>query len=270
MAAQKTKDMIPHHHEDWDEIWGKDDVPDWDYLSQIILVALKNEISDIEGKGILEAGSGTGRISLRLARKGAAVSLLDNSARAINFSKWLFEKSSEKPNIVCASIDAMPYVSNTFDVVWNAGVVEHFVGKEQEKILSEMIRVCKSGGLIITINPYAKSILHSFGRFIIEKLGRYPFGDEVPVTTLKDKSDALGCELKKDEYSIGFIALWVGMFKRLTLLPLGKIFKLPLLAFNKTFCWVDSSFLGKILRRTDLFTSRLFGGYLLVTVFKKR
>lgn len=31
------------HHENWDEIWSKDDVPDWDYLSQVILSVLKNE-----------------------------------------------------------------------------------------------------------------------------------------------------------------------------------------------------------------------------------
>ena len=68
---------------------------------------------------------------------------------------------------------------------------------------------------------------------------------------------------------MGFIVLWVGMFKRLTLLPMGKIFKLPLSIFNKVFCYLDSSLLDKILRKTDLFTSKLLGGYLLVTVFRK-
>jgi len=258
------------HHEYWDEIWSKDDVPDWDYLSQVILNVLKNEIGDVKDKRILEAGSGSGRISLGLAKGNAAVSLLDNSMNAINFSKDLFEKSGERPNIVCAPIHAMPYGDDTFDVVWNAGVIEHFTGKEQEEVLSEMVRVCKKGGLVVTINPYAKSILHTFGRFVMEKMGRYPFGDEVPVTTLKDKSDILGCGLKKEEYSIGFVVLWVGMFKRLTLLPMGKVFKFPLSILNKTFCCIDSSPFGKILRKLDLFTSKLFGGYLLVSIFKKR
>lgn len=228
------------------------------------------KIGNIKDKRILEAGSGSGRISLRLAKENAVVSLLDNSAHAINFSKDLFEKAGERLNIACASIHAMPYNNETFDVVWNAGVIEHFVGKEQKEVLREMARVCKKGGLIITINPYAKSILHSFGKFIIEKMKRYPFGDEVPVTTLKGISDTLGCELKKDEYSIGFIVLWVGMFKRLTLLPMGKVFKLPLSILNEVFCYLDSSFFGQILKKIDRFASKLFGEYLLVTIFKKR
>lgn len=257
-------------HEDWDKIWGSDRVPDWDYLSQVILRILEDEAGPINGKAMLEAGSGTGRISLRLARAGAAATLLDNSARAIDFSSTLFARDGRKAVITCASIDAMPYAADSFDVVWNAGVVEHFIGGEQDRVLKEMARVCRRGGLIVTINPYAKSILHSFGKFVIERMGRYPFGDEVPIITLKDKGGILGCELKKREYSAGFIVLWVGMFKRLTLLPAGKIFRPLERSLNAIACFIDSSFCGKVLRRVDLILSRLFGGYLLVTVFKKR
>lgn len=270
MPVEKTEVVTATHHEDWDKIWGSDNVPDWDYLSQVILQVLKDEAGALAGRTILEAGSGTGRISLRLAKAGAMVSLLDNSAKAIAFSKDLFALAGKEPNITCASIESMPYADDAFDVVWNAGVVEHFVGKEQDRVLLEMARVCKRGSVIITINPYAKSVLHSFGRFVIEKMGRYPFGDEVPVASLKEKAEILGCKLKKDEYSIGFIVLWVGMFKRLMLLPMGAIFKPVSFAFNKLFCYLDASAFGKILRKTDLALSRAFGGYLLVTIFEKR
>ena len=257
-------------HENWDEIWDTDNTPDWDYLSQVIFMVLKNEIGAVENKKILEAGSGSGRISLRLAKENANVHLLDNSINAIDFSRNIFKNANKVCNITNASIQAMPYSDDSFDIVWNAGVIEHFVNKEQEDVLLEMVRVCKKGGLIITINPYAKSILHEFGRFVIEKMGKYPFTDEVPIKTLKDKAHALGCDLNKEEYSIGFIVLWVGMFKRLTLLPMGKIFKIPLFILNKIFCYLDSSFLGRALRALDRFTSKIFGGYLLVTIFKKQ
>lgn len=255
---------------DWNEVWGGRNIAKWDYLSQVIYVVLKSEIGNLEDKIILEAGSGSGRISLRLTKEKARAYLLDNSLGAIRLSKKIFVNAAEKLNIVCASIYQIPYPNRTFDIVWNAGVIEHFIGEEQGLALREMMRVCRRGGLVITINPYANSILHTFGKFIIEKLVRYPFGREIPIRTLKDKISVLDCELKKEEYSIGFILLWVGMFKRLALLPMGNVFYPFLSILNKTFCYFDESFLGSILRKIDLFLSKLFGGYLLVSIFKKR
>lgn len=254
----------------WDEVWNKRDIPKWDYLSQVILFILKNEIGNLKDKSILEAGSGSGRISLRLAKAKAKAYLLDNSLAAINLSKKIFMNSNERLNVVCASISQMPYPDRTFDIIWNAGVIEHFVGEEQDLVLKEMVRICKTGGLVITINPNANSILHSCGKFIIEKLVKYPFGKEIPIRSLKDKISILGCEFKKEEYSIGFIVLWVGIFKRLALLPMGNIFSPALDILNKTFCYLDESSFGGILRKIDLFLSKLFGGYLLVSIFQKQ
>ena len=257
-------------HSDWKQVWRSNSkIPAWDYLSQVILSVLESEICSFQNKNILEAGSGTGRISLRLAKKGAKVYLMDNELEAITFSGRVFDKAKMPAFFTLASILDMPYASNSFDIVWNAGVIEHFTGDVQKTSVKEMLRVCKKEGLVVTLNPYAKSLLHSIGKFIIERIADYPFADEVPVTTLSVYAPELGCRLKKSEFSVGFIVFIPGMFKRLSLLPVGFIFNPLLEVCNKLFCLLDNSFLRKPLRRIDLWLSRIFGGYLLVTVFEK-
>jgi ubiquinone/menaquinone biosynthesis C-methylase UbiE len=41
------------------------------------------------------------------------------------------------------NIFEMPFKSESFDFVWNIGVIEHYDLKNIESILKEMIRVCK-------------------------------------------------------------------------------------------------------------------------------
>jgi len=256
-------------HSDWKQIWGDKKIPAWDYLSQVILSVLESEICDFHDKKILEAGSGTGRISLRLAKKGAKVYLMDEEPEAIAFSRKIFNEEKIPVSLSLSSILDMPYANGTFDIVWNAGVIEHFTGEVQKSSVREMLRVCRNGGLVVTLNPYAKSFLHSIGRFIIEKMTDYPFKDEVPVATLSVYAPELGCRPKKSEFSVGFIVFIAGMFKRLSLLPAGFIFNPIFEGCNRLFCLLDNSFLRRPLRKIDLWLSRFFGGYLLVTVFEK-
>ena len=60
----------------WDAIWSGDVSYEWDSLSGLIFNVIEKEAKDINGLNILEAGSGTGRISMRLAQRGANVTLL--------------------------------------------------------------------------------------------------------------------------------------------------------------------------------------------------
>ena len=250
----------------WDKVWQTKDIPEWDYLSQIILEILLQEGGCIAEKRVLEAGSGSGRISSKLAALGAEVTLLDISSNALKLAQKMYAKNQLPGNFVMASIFEMPLIAGYFDIVWNAGVIEHYLAQEQVDILKEIGRVVNKKGTIITLNPYAKSTLHSIGKAIIERLVEYPFGREIPVISLEDWALKSNLNLTKAEYSVGFILLFIGAFKRLSLLPGGIIFGPILRVLNKLFCRLHESSFGRLVSSIDLRLSELFGGYLLVSV----
>jgi len=57
--------------------------------------------------------------------------------------------------IVCADARDLPFESELFDLVYSAGLVEHYANKEN--MLNEMVRVCKHQGKIIATVP---NLLH--------------------------------------------------------------------------------------------------------------
>jgi ubiquinone/menaquinone biosynthesis C-methylase UbiE len=136
----------------------------------------------IRGKTILETGSGTGRISLRLAREGAEVLLLDISRDIIKFSKKIFKDSRSEGVFIVGDIFHLPFRSNTLDIVWNSGVLEHYTRTEQRKVFDEAMRVLKIGGSLIIIVPNSEALIYNLFRKLDVKLRRWRFGYEEPIS----------------------------------------------------------------------------------------
>ncbi|MCM2531962.1 class I SAM-dependent methyltransferase [Neobacillus pocheonensis] len=188
----------------WDNLWAEKEFSDWDSSSQNIYDSIIKEAGKLEGKKILEAGSGTGRISLRFAMEGADVTLLDFSEIAIEQSKERFNKRNLKAEFITCDIMNMKDIpDNTYDVVWNAGVLEHFDKNQLCSSITEMKRILKPDGILITINPNAKCLLYRIGKWYMEKTNQWSYGQELPIYTLKEIGEELGLSLL-DEYSIGF------------------------------------------------------------------
>jgi len=188
----------------WDEIWSKGVQYSWDDLSEQIYRCLLEECGNFTGKTIIEAGSGTGRISLRLAVEGGEVILVDYSEGALNNSKKFFLDNKQSAQFLLADIMKMPLNKEIADLTWNAGVLEHFSFSEQVQALEEMKRVTKKEGMVITLNPNAACLPYRTGKYIAEQNGSWPYGIEVPVGTLVSAATKAGLKLLR-EYSIGFI-----------------------------------------------------------------
>lgn len=187
----------------WEGIWKKGIVEEWGTLHQLTFEILVNEVDSFKNKKILEAGSGTGRISLRLAENGAKVSLLDVSKSAIEISRRIFREHNMDAEFTAASIFRMPFKDDTFTIVWNQGVLEHFSREKQIKALMEMRRVVKKGGLIITINPYSRSIFYRIGKWVAKRRGIWEYGYEKPIRTLRKHFEIAKLRYKR-EYTYGF------------------------------------------------------------------
>lgn len=187
----------------WDNLWESTVLPVWDEMSEELLKVLLHEMPDMTGKQVLECGCGTGRVSMRLVRFGASVTLLDKSAAALKLASRFSQQQRLSVELVEGDIFSMPFSDSRFDLVWNAGVLEHFERAEQVKILKEMKRVCKPDGLVIVVVPYAGNPLYRVAKWWKEKTGRWVFGKEKPVMTLVDILESAGLQARR-EYTADF------------------------------------------------------------------
>jgi len=188
----------------WDRLWSGQVSYAWDSLSQVIFETICGSLGDVQGKKILEAGSGTGKISLHLAMAGAQVTLVDYSEKALENSQVAFEQAKCKGIFVLSDIRRLQATGHQYDLTWNAGVIEHFTFDEKVTILTEMARATKKGGTIHVLTPYSKCLPYRIGKAFAEQQGTWMYGVEEPVTTLKDEFAYSGIKLLK-ETDIGFV-----------------------------------------------------------------
>jgi ubiquinone/menaquinone biosynthesis C-methylase UbiE len=122
-------------------------------------------IGKVRGKKILDAGCGSGRYSIQLAKKGAEVHGIDISKGMLRAARKNGKRLGIKYQI--ASMLRIPYSDNVFDVVISNLAIDHV--NDYKKALSEMLRVCKPNGFIVisTMHPdlmAKKKLIVPFGQ----------------------------------------------------------------------------------------------------------
>ncbi len=176
-----------------------------DVIYRTVRDILQSEIPDSSGQHILEAGSGTGLVSLDLAIAGAHVLLLDLSSEALELSRSFFASEGLEPSMVQASILALPFKDVVFDVTWSAGVIEHFHEDEQIAIVKEMARVTKPKGKIILIAPSSQATTYLKAKRYADARSAWQPGHEIPITSFKQLAEKSGVHLDR-EYRTGRLA----------------------------------------------------------------
>ncbi|MCC6019083.1 MAG: class I SAM-dependent methyltransferase [Candidatus Verstraetearchaeota archaeon] len=157
-------------------------IPLWDELSELVYFLLRLFIPTLRNKVIIETGSGTGRISLRLAKCGGKVILLDISRNAIMYSKKLAREMNIDCDFIVGSIFYLPLREYSIDVVWSSGVLEHYEFNEQQKSINEALRVLKQNGRLIVIVPNRKAVIYNTFRVVAVKTARWKLGYEEPLS----------------------------------------------------------------------------------------
>ena len=117
------------------------------------------KISRLKGGKILDVGMGDcGCMALFLARRGFYVTGIDHSSWAVHKSREEAEKSKLKGTFQAkrAKGENIPFGDKSFDAVFSYHSLHHM--KNIEKVINEMIRVCREHGLIVI------SDLHTRGR----------------------------------------------------------------------------------------------------------
>lgn len=102
---------------------------------------------EIEGKLLLDVGTGDGAYSLEAARRGARVTALDRSPEMIEAAQTRALSSEPAITTLLGDAEALPFADETFDVVM-AITTLCFVAN-QELAIREMVRVLRGGGRIV-------------------------------------------------------------------------------------------------------------------------
>lgn len=131
---------------------------------------LKANLGDGQGKRVLEAGCGSGKISIKSARElDCHIFLLDYSRDALLISRNLLEASQRhdkrkyKAYFIQADIKFLPFKDSVFDLVFNEGVIEHWDDNSlRHKILKQMADVAKNKSKILVWVPNKVCIFNKF------------------------------------------------------------------------------------------------------------
>lgn len=121
-------------------------------------IALIKKFSlEVREKKLLEVGSGFGNFIV-VARKEYGIDAYgiepsgDGFDNSLILAKNVLLDNELSPDIIVdAKGEALPFVDNLFDICYSSNVLEHV--DDPKKVLSEMIRVTKPGGIIQVVVP---------------------------------------------------------------------------------------------------------------------
>ncbi len=138
------------------------------------------------GSKVLEGGCGSAKFAFALAMRGFDVTAMDYSNHIVaNVEAMLASVKKErdiKLTPAKGDLTSMDYSDGSFDVVYNEGVVEHWLDRgERVQVIEEMVRVTKKGGYVVIFVPNGRHPLYSMWMRL-----RCPYFLDAPPMTLYD------------------------------------------------------------------------------------
>ena len=107
-----------------------------------------------KGGSLLDLGCGTGQSSMLLNSRGFDVTGVDGSERFIAMAK----KDRQSDKYICCQAESLPFAAQSFYCVASYNVIEHLI--EPLKVVREVYRVLRPGGIFIIHSPNLLSIQH--------------------------------------------------------------------------------------------------------------
>jgi len=209
LEGRKQRVDVFNEREKWDAYYADLPLYETDPATAAFNSEFVNAIKEIipEGSRVLEAGCGGGSQSLALAREGSfAVSLLDFATGPLRHAERLFEHAGVIAEFL--QEDVFRPGEPKFDLVFNAGVLEHYSLEEQARFLHGMASRTKRYVLVLIPNRAC----YWYWLWRLQRTGDegWPFGREIPQITLQDAFEAaglnyLGEAFLGEDWTSGFI-----------------------------------------------------------------
>lgn len=134
------------HDSEYQRMFEAEDGLWWYVALRELLEAEVKRFQDSRGGGaltLLDAGCGTGANLQMLARFGRAFGL-DLSPIALGLAR-----KRRLPHLVRASVECLPFASQSFDLVLLADVIYHAWVRDEQALLKELRRVLRPGGVLL-------------------------------------------------------------------------------------------------------------------------
>ncbi|MEZ5355001.1 MAG: glycosyltransferase [Bryobacteraceae bacterium] len=184
-AAEKAK---------WDDFYRDLPLVDPDPETEVFnrrFVTLVDELLPGGGK-VLEAGSGAGWQSLALSQTGRFdVTLLDFSPLALDYARRAFAAAGAQARFEPGDLAESAHPE--YDLVFNAGVFEHYSLDEQARLLRGM--ASRSRNYVMVLVPNRRCYWYWVWRGHMASSGQWPWGRETPLADLGEVFAAAGLQL---------------------------------------------------------------------------
>jgi ubiquinone/menaquinone biosynthesis C-methylase UbiE/uncharacterized protein YbaR (Trm112 family) len=141
--------QIEYFEHDMNDMFNQYELEEWqkNYLKSFL-----NNCSGLKNKLVLDCGTGSGYMSIELAKLGVSVIACDLTLKNLIKLKKIAHNLNllNKIIFICCSAEELPFKNNIFDYLISNAVLEHLL-KEREAI-AEINRVCKNTSeLMITV-----------------------------------------------------------------------------------------------------------------------
>jgi ubiquinone/menaquinone biosynthesis C-methylase UbiE len=115
------------------------------------------------GLSLLEIGVGVGTDHVQFARSGADLSGVDLTERSVELVRQRLALEGLWSRLQVADAEALPFASDSFDVVYSWGVLHHT--PDTARAMSEAVRVLRPGGRLCVM-VYARHAWVSYGLWL--------------------------------------------------------------------------------------------------------
>jgi SAM-dependent methyltransferase len=133
----------------WEEAWTSGTAPIPEVHEDMIRAI--STLMDLDGKMVLEVGSGTGHDSVALASMGAQSFALDLTPIALEMTRQNSQEHDVPVHLLAGDTLVLPFPSDSFDLVFSQGLLEHF--SNPALVIREQARVVRPGGYLLVDVP---------------------------------------------------------------------------------------------------------------------